>query len=187
VRRVMFIFASSALLAACGGTAGPTPAPSGPQPTAPPAQATPTGQPTAPPAPGGTTVNVTLTGGAHAGTYTGTADPLCSFGLAGEGVWGTQYSVFEGIAAGQLSSLQLIYNPDGAQLQTTVGIGPIFDTANGYTEYEITYQYEGHNDSGTGTVQVTDGGSTAVLHVTGATADGVGVDATINCPSVTGR
>jgi hypothetical protein len=179
-----------ALVAACGGGAAPTPAPG--QPTQPPGQPTqPLGQPTQPPAQatpapvgGATTVSVTLTGGAHAGSYTGTADPMCSNGFVGEGVWGTQYSVFEGVIPGQLSSLQLIYNPTGAQLQTTVGIGPIFDTANGYTEYDITYQYEGHNDSGTGTVAVTDNGATAVLHVTGTTADGVGIDATINCPSV---
>jgi hypothetical protein len=127
---------------------------------------------------------VTLTGGAHAGSYTATENPNCSVGFAGEGAWGTQYSVQEGSAPGQLSSLQLIYDPDGEQLQTTVGIGPLFDTANGYTEYDITYNREGFDDSGMGTVQVTDGGSTAVLHITGTTADGVGIDATVNCPSV---
>lgn len=186
MRRVSGVLLLSMLIAACGGGAGPSATPGGP--TAPPGQPTPalTAPPvaTAPPA-GGTTVTVVLTGGAHAGSYTGTADPLCTNGFMGAGVWGTQYSVMEGISAGQLSSVQLIYNPVGAQLRTTVGIGPIFDTANGYTEYEITFQYEGHNDSGTGTVQVADSGSTAVLHLIGTTADGVGIDATINCPSVT--
>ena len=174
------------LMTACGGGGAPTATPGGP--TVPPGQPTPasTAPPvaTAPPA-GGTTVNVVLTGGGHPGTYTGTADPLCTNGFMGQGVWGTQYSVSEGIGPGQLSSVQLIYNPVGAQLQTSVGIGPIFDTANGYTTYDITFQYEGHNDSGTGTVEVTDSGATAVLHVTGTTADGVGIDATINCPTVT--
>jgi hypothetical protein len=192
VRRFMTVLLLiPALVAACGGGGAPTAAPG--QPTQAPGQPTQApGQPTSPPAQttpapvgGATTVSVTLTGGAHAGTYTGTADPLCSNGFMGEGVWGTQYSVFEGIEAGELSSLQLIYNPVGAQLKTTVGIGPIFDTANGYTEYDITFQYEGQDDSGTGTVQVTDGGTTAVLHVTGTTADGVGIDATVNCPAVT--
>src|SRR5688572_21112 len=96
------LFLVSILVAACGGAPAPTAAPGVPtaapgQPTAPPAQIT------AAPAGGATTVSVTLTGGAHAGTVTGTADPHCTVGFVGEGVWGTQFSV-EGIAPGQLSS-----------------------------------------------------------------------------------
>ena len=37
---------------------------------------------------------------------------------------------------------------------------------------------------GSGTIQVEDAGATAVLHVTGTTKDGVGIDLKINCPTV---
>jgi hypothetical protein len=50
-----------------------------------------------------------------------------------------------------------------------VSLGPITSS----TDYRL--------DDTDGSAQVTDNGTTAVIHVTGTTADGVGVDATINC------
>jgi hypothetical protein len=188
------ILAVAALvLGACSGGAAPTAAPGGPtaapgQPTPPPAQLT------APPAQGGTTVSVVITGGEHPGTYVGSDNPNCSFGFFAPDAWGTQYSVFEGIGPGQLSSVQLVYRPSGGggedemfpgvTLKVTVGIGPIFDTANGYTEYDIEVHTDPADSSGTGTAQVSDAGATAVIHATGTTEDGVGLDVTVNCPAV---
>jgi len=167
----------SVLLAACGGAAAPTAAPG--QPTAAPGQPTVApGTPTAPPVvqPGGGTVSVTLTGGADAGTYTGSENPSCSFGLAAAGTWGTQYSTTEA-GAGQLCSVQMVVPPAGdsdAHFTMLVTIGPLFDGNN----YEIT------PDGGTGSAQINDAGATAVIHATGTTEDGVGMDVTVNCPSV---
>jgi hypothetical protein len=120
-----------------------------------------------------------LTGGDDAGTYTGTDNPNCALGFMGEGVWSVAYSIFEGSTAGQLSNLVVVYSPAGSKVD--VGIGPLFDTAAGYNIYTIDTE----NGIGSGSVEVNDTGSTAALHATGTTDDGVGIDATVNCPSVT--
>ena len=70
-----------------------------------------------------------------AGTYTGGESPNCSVGLAGEGLWGTQYSTMTA-GAGQLSSIQMIIPPAGSTAKFTmlVTIGPL----SGGNNYEIT-------------------------------------------------
>jgi hypothetical protein len=42
----------------------------------------------------------------------------------------------------------------------------------------------GEDSSGTGSAQITDNGSTAVIVANATTEDGVGINATINCPTV---
>ena len=138
---------------------------------------------------GGDTVKVVLTGGADAGAYTGSDDPNCTIGLIGPQAWGVQWSIQGGPK--QLSSVQLVSAAPGkaddpnAMFQGTVmllsiGIGPLLQ---GNT-YEIDDKTDDSQDQGSGSVQVQDNGDTAVIHATGTTKDGVGVDATINCPSV---
>lgn len=166
--------------------------PAGPTPTATPtiapsevAGAT-SGQTTAA---GGTTVTVVLTGGSDAGTYTGSDDPKCTVGLIGPQAWGVQWSIDGGPK--QLSSVQLVSAAPGkaddpsAMFQGTVmllsiGVGPLLQ---GNT-YEIDDKTDDSQDQGSGSVQVQDNGDTAVIHASGTTKDGVGIDATINCPSV---
>ena len=123
---------------------------------------------------GGTTLTVVLTGGPDAGSYTATDNPLCSSGIVGTGVWGAQFSV-DG-APGKVSVVQIVAptaasDPD-EKFSSLVGIGPLLTSTN--------YRLDSTNDQ----AQVTDNGSTAVIHVTGTTEDGVGVEVTVNCPGV---
>lgn len=187
------------LAAACAGPSAPvssqgvTPTTGG--------QATPVNQPTqagvatpaVPPAPqpGGAVATVTLTGGPDAGTYTGNENPNCSVGIIGPGGWGTQYST-TAVDANGLGSIQLVSaapgkenDPDaffdGVSFLMTVTIGP--SLGEGSREYEVRVS-DDDRATGTGSAQVTDGGTTAVIHATAMTEEGVGIDATVNCPSV---
>jgi hypothetical protein len=205
--KILGFVSAVVFVAACGGgtttptTGGVVPTtgavqPTGVGPTVPPVASVPSvSTPGAPPQPGSGTVAVTLTGGEHAGSYTGGTDPLCSESFFAADAWGVQYSVFDGVEAGDLSSLQVVYRPNGAAdtgsemfpgvvAKFTVGIGPLFDTGAGYKEYDVEVHEDAADSKGTGTVTVTDNGSTAVIHAVGTTEDGVGIDATVNCPSV---
>jgi hypothetical protein len=205
------MLASTALLAAACSAAsathtpvlvptpiGESPTPAGPTPTLTPtpapSEAATSGQPTSgqpasgQPAASGDVVKVVLTGGADAGTYTGGDDPNCTVGLIGPQAWGVQWSIEGGPK--QLSSVQLVSaapgkadDPgmfQGTVMLLTIGVGPLLNA----TTYEIDDKTDDSQDLGSGSVQVQDNGDTAVIHATGTTKDGVGVDATINCPSV---
>ncbi|HEX6433686.1 MAG TPA: hypothetical protein VFZ87_05575, partial [Gemmatimonadales bacterium] len=55
-----------------------------------------------------TTIHLVIGGGPHAGTYDAKSDNLtCTYGFAGPGSWGNQYSV-TGKKPSEFSSLQLI-------------------------------------------------------------------------------
>ena len=177
--RVASLLVLVACVAACGGGASTlTQRPSTAQPTTAAATsprrrtssaATPgaaTSEPaTAAPA-GGTTVSVILTGGPDAGTYTATDNPLCSYGVAGTGVWGAQFSV-DG-APKKISVVQIVAPTSASgsdtKFSSLVSIGPLLTSTN----YRL--------DDTNGSAQVTDNGATAVIHVTGTTEDGVGVE-----------
>jgi hypothetical protein len=179
------IFVMAAVAAACGGgTAAtnppgqPTQAPGGQTtspatqpPAATPAAATPAAPP--PGGGGGDVATVVLTGGPDAGTYTASGNPFCSHGFVGTGIWGAQLTAEGG--DGELSQLQIVFPDAGvadAHLSLTLTIGPLM-TGTTYRLFDV------------GTGQATDNGNTAVLHVTGTTDEGVAVDVTVNCPSVT--
>jgi len=182
----MRLCAAALMVSACGGgavatapparTTGPgqaTPAPV--QATPAPAQATPAPvQGTPAPNPGGdATATVILTGGPDAGTYTASGNPNCSDGLVGAGIWGAQFSI--DAADGQLSSIQVVAPDAGvedAHFSLSVTIGPLL---SGTTYSRL---------DGDGASQVTDNGSTAVIHATGTTDEGVAIDATVVCPAV---
>lgn len=123
---------------------------------------------------------MTITGGADAGDYEIVApDAGCSFGLASEGAWGNQYSQ-TGLGDGGFSSLQLVVNDAEAAASgtenffMTVEIGELFAG----TSYTVD---PGEGD-GTGTVTVDDrGGDDATVTIDAETADGVHIEATIEC------
>jgi hypothetical protein len=142
---------------------------------------------------GGTTVSVTLTGGATPGTYTSNADPLCSKGLIGPDGWGVQFSLAEPEPNG-LSSVQVLAPAAdkaddensmfaGIAFKITVTVGSLLD-GNVY-DITVVTPSSGSTSEGTGSATVEDAGTTAAIQAGGTTADGVGIDATINCPSVT--
>ena len=203
VRRTLFIsFVLCSVLAACGGTGTATNAPGGQtiapgQPTnggAATSQPTTGSQPTTAGQPGAGTVSVVLTGGEHAGTYTGTDNPNCTYNFFAPDTWGTQFSLTEPTAE-EFSSLQIVHRPDGGGSEedmfpgvatlVTVGFGSLLEPD--YTVYEVELRSDDEESEigGEGNMTVNDAGSTAVLHFTGTTADGVGIDATVNCPAVT--
>jgi hypothetical protein len=142
--------------------------------------------------PGSGTAVVVLSGGPDAGTYTGGDDPRCSQGIVGPGGWGTQYSSAD-VGDKGLGSIQIVSaapgkenDPDafmsGVTLLTTVTIGP--SLGENSRDYEIRVSSD-DQATGTGTAQIADNGSTAVIHVTGTTADGVSMDVTVTCPTIT--
>lgn len=182
--------AAFVIAAACGGgTTTPTGAA---QPTGG-VQPTSAGQPTsAPVQPGGTVATVVLTGGPDAGTYTGNAEPNCSYGLIGPEGWGVQYSTVD-VPDNGLGSVQIVSAApgresdegaffDGVSFLMTVTIGP--SLGENSRDYEVRVS-DDDEASGTGSAQVQDNTSTAVIHATGTTEDGVTMDVTINCPSLT--
>ena len=209
VRRASLAVVIGLTVAACGAASSPSPtgdAPSASAPVAseavspPPSAAAPSEAVSSAPAgstgtggagTGGETVRLVVTGGPDAGTYTTDADPLCSNGLIGANGWGVQYSTADLTGATDFTSFQLVYYPDGppaeamfadTSLLVTVTIGPLLE---GGRTYEIVdNQVDEEQSKGEGTATVEDG-EPAVIRMTGTTDDGVGLEATITCPSVT--
>jgi hypothetical protein len=186
------------IIAACGGGSGPAgtsgPATQAPvQPSGAPVQTS--GQPiqpsAAPAQPGGTVASVVLVGGPDAGTYSGNAEPNCSHGLIGPEGWGVQYSTVD-VDDNGLGSVQIVSaapgreNDEGAffagvSFLMTVTIGPALGETS--RDYEVRVS-DDDEATGTGSAQIQDNGTTAVVRATGTTEDGVSIDVTINCTSV---
>ena len=132
-------------------------------------------------------VHLEVTGGPHAGTYDAEMkDGGCSYGLAGEGAWGNQYSI-DTKDAKQFSSLQLIVpNTKAAAggsstFQLTAGFGPLF--GDGAATYDVNTTSNGRKQ-GSGKVTVDDKGNTGKVSFDAKTGDGVGLKGTIDCSSV---
>jgi hypothetical protein len=186
---------SALLVGACAGGTAPggsgAPATPGAQPTDA-AQPSAAGPQSAPPAqPGGSVATVVLTGGPDAGTYTGNAEPNCSQGLIGPEGWGVQYSTVD-VDENGLGSVQIVSAApgmedhedaffDGVSFLMTVTIGPSLGENSRDYEVEVS---DGDDASGTGSAQIQDNGSSAVIRATATTEDGVTMDVTINCASI---
>jgi hypothetical protein len=193
------LIAVLSLAAACGGGGGATTRPGATGP----AQPSTGGQPssggqssaaaTSAPQPGAGTVAVIVTGGEHQGVYTASGNPNCSYSFFSTNTWGVQYSITDA-APDDLSSVQLVYRPDGTggdeddmfagtSLLLTVAFGDLLDS-EAYTEYTVEVRADDEEGKGTGTAEVGDAGTTALIHATGTTDEGVEIDATITCPNV---
>ncbi|MEO8505840.1 MAG: hypothetical protein ABI609_18235 [Acidobacteriota bacterium] len=134
------------------------------------------------------TVHLVVTGGAHAGTFdaSGTHGG-CSYGLAGPGSWGNQISSPKDKDPNTFNSLQLIV-PDakaaagGAkEFFLMVGFGPLLHRS---AEYKVETRPSEAKKSGSGTVTVDDRGTTGKVTFSVTTADGVTLDGTIDCKTV---
>ncbi len=159
--------------------------------------AVPVTSPAGPGLPGsGAVATVTLSGGPDAGTYTAASDlaPNCSLGLIGPGAWGVQLTNLVA-ADNELGSVQLVSAAPGmaddenatfkgTEFLIIVTIGPSLGTDSRNYEVAVRTEAADQDSSGDGSAEVSDTGTTAVIHATGTTADGVAIDATINCPSV---
>ena len=131
-------------------------------------------------------VHLVVTGGPHAGTYdVNMPDAGCSYGLAGQGAWGNQYSL-DTADAKAFSSLQLIVPDtkdaaDGTrQFLITAGFGPILSM----TTYDVDTRPNANEKKGSGTLTVDDRGSTGKVTFNATTAEGVKLEGTIDCSTV---
>jgi hypothetical protein len=141
-------------------------------------------------------IHLVISGGPHAGTYDAKSNEItCTYGFAGPGSWGNQYSVM-GKKPNEFSSLQLIVPgtkdaADGTdRFLITVGFGELMQP--GYTEHTIntgaTIMPGADPDDikreGTGTATVDDKGKAGKVPFKGKTKDNVTLDGTIDCHQV---
>ena len=138
-----------------------------------------------------TTIHLVVDGGPHAGTYDAKSENItCTYGYAGEGSWGNQYSV-TGKPAKEFSSLQLIVPDtkdaaDGTdKFLMTVGFGELMQPSWSELTINTGATLGGvSNDvkkEGSGTVTVDDKGKTGKVSFKGKTKDNVGLEGTIDC------
>jgi hypothetical protein len=141
-----------------------------------------------------TTIHLVVGGGPHAGTYDASSNDLtCTYGFAGPGSWGNQYSV-TGKSPQEFSSLQLIVPDtkdaaDGTdKFLITAAFGDMMKP--GYTEHTINTGASLGGSSadvkkeGSGTVRVEDKGKSGKVSFKGKTKDNVTLEGTIDCHQV---
>jgi len=130
-------------------------------------------------------INVTITGGDMAGSYTATCkDGCCSWGIAGENVFGNQYSE-TGKGPKELSSVQLIVNNVKGNTSTkeftlTVSFGELFGK-NGKS-FNIDTR-EGRT-KGSGTLDLQYSGDKATVTIKGVSGEGPSIDLKMECNKV---
>ena len=151
--------ALAAMLAACGGDAGPARGASDPPPPA-------------------TAIALAIDRGPDSGRYeAASGDALCTEGLVGPRTWGVQYS--RPPALGRLGSVQLIVT-DTAALRLDVAFGGLTDGRG----YSIETRPGTRRAAGRATAVSRDSGPMRLLEVRGSTADGVGIEAVVRCRRV---
>jgi len=132
------------------------------------------------------TVKLAITGGPNAGTHEGSTDKGgCTYGFAGPGSWGNQFSLPKESDPKKLNSVQLVV-PDAkkaaggtSEFLLTVGFGSLMKRAA-----EYTVDTRAGKGKGSGKITVQDAGSTAKVLISATTADGVKIEGTIDCRSV---
>ncbi len=133
--------------------------------------------------PTATTLHLVVGGGPHAGAYDAKShDITCTYGFAGKGSWGNQYSV-TGKKPNEFSSLQLIVPDtkdaaDGTdKFLLTAAFGELMQP--GYTDHTINTTKD--NKEGSGSITVDDKGKTGKVSFKGKTKDNVTLEGTIDC------
>jgi hypothetical protein len=133
------------------------------------------------------TVHVVVTGGAMAGTYDASETKGgCSTGANGPGSWGNAFSNTKA-AEREVGALSLIVPSAKAAAAGTkefymqVRFGPIMGKN---VAYDVETRAGQAKPTGAGLVTVADAGATAKVTINAKTADGVGIQATIDCKSV---
>ncbi|MDQ6611717.1 MAG: hypothetical protein M3Y64_04730 [Gemmatimonadota bacterium] len=133
-------------------------------------------------------VHLVFVGGPNAGTYEAVGTRAgCSANATGPGSFGNQLSDPKG-APNKFNSLQLIV-PDAkkaatgtSEFQVIFGFGPLMHRTK---EYTVNTLPETKKKVGSGTVKVTQSGASATIDIAAVTADGVKINGTINCLTVT--
>jgi hypothetical protein len=135
------------------------------------------------------TIHLVVMGGPHAGTYDAVMhDGGASFGLAGEGQFGNQYSE-DGKKPNELSSVQLVVNDVKGDkttttgFQTTISFGPLLTGE----ALNINTFPDASRPEGKGQLSLKYGGGKgpATVHFTGETKTHEKLDLTIEATKVT--
>lgn len=128
-----------------------------------------------------TTISLEVGAGPNQGSYEATSqDITCTYGFAGEGLWGNQYSV-DATDPATFSSLQLIVDAHAATEGTSeflaaVSFGPLFTAQS--TTYAVNTRSD---DMGEGNLALDDRGTSGTVRFSAVTADGIPFEATIEC------
>jgi hypothetical protein len=130
-------------------------------------------------------IKLVITGGDMAGTYEAVCrESCCSFGVAGDKTFGTQYSE-EGKGPKELSSVQMIVNDvtgnkTTSEFLVTFSFGELFGANS--KSFSINTQ-KGKND-GSGTLNLEYSPDKASVHIEGKTKDGAGLNLEMECHHV---
>ena len=135
----------------------------------------------------GANIRLVVTGGEMAGTYEAVCKTTCcSHGIAGENVFGTQYSE-DGKAPNELSSVQLmIGNVTGDkttdEFLVTISFGDLFGkNSKSYTIQTSEFYKETYKKQGSGTIDLKYSKPRSTVKLKGKTEDNVEIDLTIDC------
>jgi hypothetical protein len=132
------------------------------------------------------TINVTVSGGDMNGTYSAVCKTgCCSWGIAGDKVFGNQYSE-TGKGAKELSSVQLIVddvtgNKSTTNFTLTVGFGDLL----GKDSKSFNIDTRGGKNNGSGTLDLQYSGDKATVKIKGTSAEGPAIELTMECNKVT--
>lgn len=134
-----------------------------------------------------TTVNVTVTGGPRAGSYSASSrETICSLGIVTPGGWGVAYTDANMQAARPEAFTSFGFSggkdqPDGVRdsedFTANVQFGPLGAST-------VSYVIKPAGKLGRGTATVEARGGSATVTVRGETKDGVKIDARVECNAV---
>jgi hypothetical protein len=128
-------------------------------------------------------INVTITGGDMAGSYSAACkEGCCSWGIAGENMFGNQYSE-TGKGPKELSSVQLVVedvtgNKSTKEFLLTVSFGELFGKDS------KSFNIDTKKGKGSGTLDLQYGGGKAVVTIKGVSAEGPSIDLKMECSKV---
>ena len=131
------------------------------------------------------TIDVTITGGDMNGSYNAVCkEGCCSWGIAGDKVFGNQYSE-TGKGPKELSSVQLIVDDVTANKSTkeftlTVSFGELF----GKDSKSFNIDTRKGNSKGSGTLDLQYSGDKATVTIKGTSAEGPAIDLKMECNKV---
>lgn len=130
-------------------------------------------------------IDVVITGGDMNGTYTAVCkEGCCSWGIAGDKVFGNQYSE-SGKGPKELSSVQLIVddvtgNKSTKEFTVTVSFGELF----GKDSKSFNINTRNGNQKGSGTLDLQYSGDKATVTIKGTSAEGPGIDLKMECNKI---
>ena len=128
---------------------------------------------------------VTITGGDMAGTYEAVCnEDCCSYGIAGDKVFGNQFSV-QGKGPKELSSIQLIVddvtgNKSTKEFTVTVSFGELLSKDS----KSFNINTRNGNTQGSGTLDLQYSGEKAVVKINGTSKEGPKLDIQMECHKI---